>query len=560
MTENNIINEKNGVKATDIKSVVRHILPYAAALLIGGVGIGLILYYIIGPSEWYMTSDCTDSLLWAQATFESGKLVSEDFYYAAVIPFGGNLIFLPFIALFGYSMTAQICGLCTYAILLFAAVIYLARGLGYKWYTAATMLSLLVLILSSSAKLREIMWEHIFYYNLGILFFCFGMGLAVRIFKEGGFIDRDKNKVGDWVMIGVLSVFSLICATNGLQSLVCFILPVLGAMFAVCFLDGETKLISNRNFYALIAIGAVGFATIIGLKLTETVTGGVTAGYQEAYSEYSAMGEWVNNFLKMFTNWFSLLGVSVTQDDPMMSAESVINMIRIFCALLLLIAPIVMLCGYGKIKSRGVKMLLIGHIAVTAFIVFACVFGSLGNANWRLTPMLGTSILATFAYAVDLISRKKAAARMGALIIAFLILTAVVPAFEIKEMTPGDADRYDAHLITEALEKRGLKHGYATFWRSQMITMLSDGEIECGVIHDDTTVPRKRNYQSSDAWYEDVEGEDEYFLLLTRAEHEKTFSWINEHVDIEKYSFPIANEDTGAAYYVYVYSENFIEK
>lgn len=542
------------------KSVLRQVLTYLIGIIIGGIGIGLVLYYIIGPSEWYMTSDCTDSLLWAQATLESGKLVSPDFHYAAVIPFGGNLIFLPWLAIFGYSMAAQIAGLCTYAVLLFAAVVYLARGLGYKPYVAGAMLSVLVLILSSSPKLREIMWEHIFYYNLGILFFCFGMGLAVRIFKKGGFIDGERRGLVNFIVLSsILTVFTAVCATNGLQSLVCFILPVLGAMFAVCLLDGETKLLSKRNLWALIPLAAVGIATLVGLKLTDTVTGGVTAGYQEAYSTYSDMSTWTDNFLGMFKNWFTLLGVSVTKADPLMSEDSIINMIRIFGSLLLLGAPIVMLCGYKNIKNSAVKMLLIGHFAVSAFIIFASVFGNLGGANWRLTPMVGTAALATFAYGADLIARRGVAARVGSLILVFLLLFAAIPALDIKDMKEEKIDRYDAHLITQTLKEHGLKHGYATFWRSQIITMLSNEEIKCRVINDNVVAPTKRNYQSADSWYEDVPGEDRYFLLLTFSEYAKCSSWITDHEDILVEEFSINNKNTGAIYFVYVYSENFVE-
>ena len=541
------------------KSTLCTVLTWVAAVLLALVGVATVIYYIVGPSEYYMTSDCTDSLLWAQATLESGKLVSPDFHYAAVIPFGGNLIFLPWLAIFGYSMAAQIAGLCTYAVLLFAAVVYLARGLGYKWYVAGGMLSVLVLILSSSAKLREIMWEHIFYYNLGILFFCFGMGLAVRIFKKGGFVDGERRGLVNFIVLSsILTVFTAACATNGLQSLVCFILPVFGAMFAVCLLDGETKLLSKRNLWALIPLAAVGIATLVGLKLTDTVTGGVTAGYQEAYSTYSDMSTWTDNFLGMFKNWFTLLGVSVTKADPLMSEDSIINMIRIFGSLLLLGAPIVMLCGYKNIKNSAVKMLLIGHFAVSAFMIFASVFGNLGGANWRLTPMVGTAALATFAYGADLIARRGVAARVGALILAFMLLVAVVPVLDIKGMSEEEVDKYDAHLITEALKERGLEHGYATFWRSQIITMLSGEEIKCRVINDNVSVPTKRDYQSADSWYEDVEGEDEYFLLLTFNEYFTCSSWIMQHENIETDNFTVKNEKTGAVYFVYVYSENFV--
>jgi len=119
MTNNIEKNSEGG-----ILTVLRRALPIIAGVL-SLLGVGLVLYYIIGPSQYYMTGDCTDSLLWSQATYESGKLVSPDFHYAAVIPFGGNLIFLPFIAIFGYGITAQICGLALFAVLLFGmAILY----------------------------------------------------------------------------------------------------------------------------------------------------------------------------------------------------------------------------------------------------------------------------------------------------------------------------------------------------------------------------------------------------------------------------------------------------
>ena len=41
-----------------LEGIVRIILP----MLIMCLGAGVTLYYILGPAEGYMTSDCTDSL------------------------------------------------------------------------------------------------------------------------------------------------------------------------------------------------------------------------------------------------------------------------------------------------------------------------------------------------------------------------------------------------------------------------------------------------------------------------------------------------------------------
>ena len=152
-------------------------------------GLGLLLYYVIGPAAGHMTSDCTDSLRWAQASWLSGRLISDNFSYAALLPFGGNQIFWPFLALFGYGLKAQIWGLAVFVLLFAAALYYFARGFDLSRPASAGLVSVTLLILSSSEKLREILWEHIFYYGLGLLFFCVGFGLTLRILRR----DRVKR-------------------------------------------------------------------------------------------------------------------------------------------------------------------------------------------------------------------------------------------------------------------------------------------------------------------------------------------------------------------------------
>ena len=312
------------MKIPQTNSKYLRIFKIAAPILALAPGLILILYYIIGPAAGYMTSDCTDSLRWAQATLESGKLISDEFYYAAILPFGGNLIFLPFVAMFGYSMTAQICGLVVFVLLFAAALYYVARGMNFDCTVSAAFVSVVMLIMSSSPKLREIMWEHIFYYNLGLLFFCFGFGLALRILRKGGL--RDDLKAGktiDWVRIGIICVFSLIAATDGLQTLVCFTLPLVAGLFAERFFDSETPLLSKRNLVTGSLAAVVLMFSLIGFVSIDKIAGGVTAGYADAYSSWSAMSSWTDNFLGFFYNWFTLLGADVVAGDPLVSGASI---------------------------------------------------------------------------------------------------------------------------------------------------------------------------------------------------------------------------------------------
>ncbi len=531
------------------------------AALILGLGLGCVLYYIIGPAEGYMTSDCTDSLRWGQATWESGKLISDEFYYAALLPFGGNLFFLPFIALFGYSMTAQICGLVTYALCFAAALYYLGRGLGYSKVESAGLTAIMLLIMSSSAKLREVMWEHIFYYNLGLLFFCIGFGLAVRI-VQGRFCTGKGTEKADYVRIGVLCLFALLAATDGLQTLVCFTLPLLGGVFLERFLDGKEKLRSQRNRKTMMLLLSLLAASCLGYLLIIPITHGVMAGYADGYSTYSAMSAWVGNFQNFFINWFSLLGVSVASGDPLVSIESIWNMVGIGGGLLLLIAPVVLLCRYSKLENRRVKILLIGHWATTAFLLFAVVFGKLGNANWRLTPMLGTSVLLSVVTAYELLKESGAEKRLGALLLAALMVMSAVSVKTIGAMPANYGSDNSWHVAARELEARGLKYGYANFWWAEAITMFSDNEVQVANVTMEATGPVKRAYQIPYDSY-DEKDTDRYFLLLTEQDQQLLNSWLQEQSRAGRFvdAFQIQSEPydlrghSGTILYVYIMTD-----
>ena len=88
-------------------------LPVAAAL-------ALVIYYILGPGEGYFHSDCTDSIVWANATVESGKIFDPDFKYAALLPFSASAWMVPLIRIFGYGMTAHNIAMIIFAVI-FAA-------------------------------------------------------------------------------------------------------------------------------------------------------------------------------------------------------------------------------------------------------------------------------------------------------------------------------------------------------------------------------------------------------------------------------------------------------
>ncbi|MBQ6867765.1 MAG: NAD(P)/FAD-dependent oxidoreductase, partial [Clostridia bacterium] len=239
-------------------------------------------YFIIFPSRGTYTSDCFDSLLWANASFESGEVFSENYSYAALLPFGAQLWMTPLIAIFGMTMKTQIISMVIFMLIFVASVIFLCRSL--KWSTpwCAVALFSVMLMLSSSRYLLEIMWCHVIYYSIGLtlLFLC--LGLAARLSRY----TRDEIRQSPWKLLLLtlgLSLLSVGAATDGLQVIVLSLIPTAGAVAMSIMLD-DTRLLSENNTGAYISIGATVIGAVVGLLVLNSLKGDITAGYAEAFS------------------------------------------------------------------------------------------------------------------------------------------------------------------------------------------------------------------------------------------------------------------------------------
>lgn len=571
-------------------------LPAAAALF-------LALYYIYGPGEGYFHSDCTDTIYWANAALEGDGIFDDMYNYAALLPFSTVWIMQPLIKLLGFGMGAHKLGMAIFAFIFAGGIYFLARSVKCSPLWSSTSVFIVFMVLSCSDKLREMMWGHTIYYSLGLVLLFYLLGAGLRLVDS-----LEKGRRLSAVLWGCLLLgLSIGSATDGMQIIVLTLLPMLLAFVAERIFAGGEPLLSKRSLKSFSAPVIAVLGLIIGLEVLSFIThnGEISAGYAAGYSGWSEVSAWLTNAQKFINHYFSLLGVDMQKNAPLFDAESVKYFFRIALGILLLVMPIVILCFYGRLRSRGIKVMLWAHFLLTAVVMFGYICGELSAANWRLTPIVGSSVMLCVCGLRELvtdlglfdaeakgeqhkpdpqeaaetveagesdqkpvrrsISEKDTVgavlSRVCALALAAILAASLVFADEIKKL-PADYGRDNTlHRLAQFLEDEGLEYGYATFWYSQAITVISDSRVrvrnmDCneryGVIG--------RHYQSSLAWYNDQEGVDEYFVLLTLKEYKTVYlteawqRWMDEYY-LRHYEDP--NDADG--FRIYVFSENILE-
>lgn len=511
---------------------------FASASIIG------VLYYIIYPSAAYFHADCTDTILWAQASYDGGTLFNPDFGYAAMLPFGGTMLMLPFIGIFGVSMTTHHIGMVLFTLLLFAAVLWLCKCLRFSFPLSMMTVGTFAAVLCASEKLREIFYEHVIYYSICVLIICILLSLFIK-FKES----TNENRLGKLAAVTFATVIISICAAlDGMQVIATGVVPVLFAAVAEMFLDKNKNLFSKDNISPVTFCLVSGFSVIAGLVILGAVDNGVSAGYAGAYSTYSNMNEWLTNLFKFPEHWFGLFGVDAHYGMSLFSAESIVNMVRIASAAVIALVPVIALFFYNKLDF-GTRALVLTHLGLSGVILFGFIFGILSAANWRLSPMICTGVLVCFAVfraAKEYVVPK----RLVAAVMCVLVLMSGVSFATVAKMDKNGIENNEKYAVIQYLKENGLTYGYATFWNSQVITVLSDSEVRAANVDVNEGGIAPCAYQANQKWFEMQEGINKYFVLLSEAE-EATLTGTDDWIYFDD---PSVERHIAEGYIIYVFN------
>ena len=478
---------------------------------------GAAVYYITGPMLVMFHSDYTDSLIWANVSVETGKILSYQFSYAALLPFGAPLWMIPILKIFGYGTTAFQLSMIVFAAIFIGSTYYFFRSLKWKRLGAAAASACLCLLLSGSDTLLEMLWGHTIYYSLGLLFWMLLMGLPLRLADTTKAWRKGKKPtVGVSVELIAVAFLCAGCATDGTQVLALGVLPVLGALIVCAFLD-EKPLVGRHNLRKAAIAVLMLMASFAGFLVLKYIThnGAIKAGYANAHMVWDAYTDWMADVVNLFPNLANLFGATSKEGYPLLSFASMVYILKLVLVMVIFVAPIAMLLRYKKLPENG-KMLLWGHFVLSGIIGFMYVFGILDSGNWRLIPCLGTGVIVTILWVRNLLGGKTVEKRIAVVLAALMAAVCLLNTVQIAKM-PRDIRKNVHWNVTQMLQEKGYTYGYATFWNSHPVVMLSNDEIQVTSVKQEGTELEPHHYQNYRNEFKPRE--ETCFLLLDQEEY-----------------------------------------
>lgn len=492
-------------------------------ILVMLIGIAAVLYFIWGPARGEFHSDSTDTLYWAEAAMQGKGLINPDFNYAALMPFGGNILMQIWIPLFGVSMLTHTLGMTSFFVLFTASAYWLLYEMHWSMFWKGTAVGGLLMAVSLSTKLREIFWGHIIYYSLGMLFLMTGLAMVLHIYNLKDKPRTRSTAIQKAVFPLLLLIMFTICCTNSTAAMALFALPIIGALFCERMLDSSGVLLTKKNAYGLFMLIICGIGVMLGIMLGKLIANGVVALYANAYSHFTEMETWHEHLEMLPVEFMKLNGLEVNPEFYLMSTDGIGIIIFLAYIAEIVILPLAALLCYGKIKDTGLRMLIWAHFISTAFILIGYICGMLSYAKWRLSPTIVTGFLLSVGF-MRWIYKNSGMKRLGVLLLIPAAFICGKCAVDIAKMPRDSYLENTQYKLGQYLLENDLEYGYATFWNAQAITVQTDSKCKVRNIDIDEYGVLKNTYQGNINWYEDQEGQDDYFLLMDYGEYSTLLS------------------------------------
>lgn len=471
-----------------------------------------VFYYTIVLSKDYLNSDVFDTILWAKASYESGSLFAEDFCYAAFLPFGGSLIMLPLIYIFGVSFTTQIIGMVIFEIIFFISLVLFAKKINFNKNQIMIFLIAMCSLWLCGKKFREMFCQHIIYYSLSVLFILIGYTLLSSLTTAL----QNKSRKKSVVFALLTFIFFFLAASDGFQIIFISIVPIIAGFVMERYFCLKTELLSEKNMPEITAVLITITSSAAGLLFTYAATGGYRAPYATAYSFYDseAAVNWTEKLRLLFTDYYQLFEVSFSDGASFTDISQFLPLIRFAFATLLLFSLPATAIFYKKIREKDLLRIFFITLTVSAATIFLWFFGIISGAGWRLIPMV-TCLLILFIYDLIFLGRKTCYKRFSVLIYTVVFMFSAVSVISIFTFKPSP-QKYGKHqnIIDKIVNSQTL-NGYGDFWISSVLNVMSSDKINSYNIRYKDNKPCLYQYQQFDTEKVPAVKSDSNFLVLS---------------------------------------------
>ncbi len=456
----------------------------------------ILCIFVNNRMDMLLDSDMSSELILSKLLSEEFGVLSRNWYYSTEIRvLNTQLIYTPLFWIFkdwhAVRMTANV----ILYLIMSASFIFFCHTAKLDKYTPYL---LTILLLPISWTYFDFVLNGLYYIPHVSISFVF-LGIVMILVKT-------ENKRKQKILFIILSVLSLLAGMGGLrQPIVLFVPFFISSM--ILWLRNKTE--KNKRFFICGSAGLV--CSIAGLFVNIVI-------FNLIYN-FSTFDN-ISYVLPSFDNfWNILLGVLITlgySTGPVFSASTLINLACLIIISSAFIAGYV--CLSKKESDDHSQIVLFFICAVVVFCLLYSVTTTPYTERYNIPIVL--FLLPILAIACEKTDFKKAIKNMA---IAITVSGTLILGAKMY-VTIGKVDKTaEFRQTVEYLKANGYDSGYASFWNANVLTELSDGDINMRIWAEinDYTIENPQNIYKWLQKTEHIIPEDgRFFVLLGKSEYE----------------------------------------
>ena len=484
--------------------------------------------YICIFSRYYLDADMSSELLLSKLLSDEGGILSKNWFYSTELRvLNTQLVFAPLFKIFSSWHTVRSIGSIILLAIYAMSYFYFARSIELN--RERTLLTAGMLFMPLSVSYSYIMLTGMYYIpHVSISFILFG--LSVRYIKK----NEKKRRL---ILLLLTAILALIAGLGGIRQIFIFTLPIFVASIAMlAFTYGcespETGA-SRQNSRRFFAASTVGFAASgIGYVVNSKILSKIYTFWVFSDSA-SARGEELSfstdfgyfSFDGLASYIHAMFEVIGYKQGPITSIFVLFS--NVTCAVTFLFVIVALVICIRKLfayNSSDFITVAIGAFYAVGLVILAALYGFTDmECDIRYCIPIFIFIVPLAAKCIPNFDKQNICLKLLILCMTAFLTLDSASNYRNSFINYTAADTNSEYVtIADYLEEKGYTQGCASFWNANILTELSDGEIEVwnvGMDHISTKSDLGVMYEwlqvKSHAY---AFPEDKLFLVLNEAE------------------------------------------
>lgn len=513
-----------------------------------------LLLYFVGFSykNLNFNSDSAVKVLLAKEIFDTGTFFPKDWVYMNndIFVFFGHVYIIPLLYFIpaGYSAHA-VSGLIS------IGLIFIALNLIISFINSTNIQRLLinlVLLSGISLPVTEHMYGQVSY---GFTFYtiCFILWSSWRI------VNMQQHVFFCSLLLFILN--ALVYWSNPQRAIIFICSPLIISIILYNIkIKYSLKNFKNKNFklfYILISL-----SSLIGLTLNYLTLKNVNTDIGYSSLSFLSISEIIERLGKLLGGIIFLLGGEPLGGRKLVSLVGLYEAFRVFTTFMLIGILPTLISRVIKYGNEAARFILYFSLISFCLISFFLLATNIYDERYLIPSIILILVVVfideslQFKKNINLFIFKSLA--IVGLVSNTLVINNAVYWNNFNQLT---AQRVNYPLygsineLIEFLILHKLKYGYASYWRSGLITVLSDERVKVRSIGINNGEPIPSYGLGSKNWFTSDYYQGEIFLLLT-PEEDRNMDWIKMSND----GFKPERELQFKSYKIYTFNKNFSDK